>query len=266
MTGGLRRVLLFYWQLLRGSFASFRMYGFFVIWPLIDAFTWFFVGASPLGKQSSGIDSYLVLPCCYMLYQFTYQLHFTRLIAQDMLSGGNTSLLISPLRFGEFLTGWFMVCLTQAIVAVLIMMLAFYAYASSIERPFLQPVQIVHVCVHCLMSIPFVVSFSLISLSYLLFLGKDGFQWTWITPMIVWVLSAPFFTIAAYPEWIQWAPRLIPMYYLFESQRHTLSGGQNVLWANPAFVISSVVWLAASYCVYRYAFGASRKNGTFAKL
>ncbi len=99
-----------------------------------------------------------------------------------------------------------------------------------------------------------------------IYLGKEyGFlAWTFLQIFIV--LSAPFFPISVYPDFIQPVVNVMPFTHVFEGTRQLVAGGTldsyNILMS----VILAFIYLAVSLPFYYYSFRRGKKTGSLVRM
>ena len=257
----INRVLaLIYYDILVFSRAKWRVMEMFYF-PITTVIMW---GLFSAYMKSFALEAGLIVLVLNIFWNFavTAQSNTNMQIMDDSWSGSIKQLLISGIRESEYIFARIIstTVISITLLAVLLLM-SFYMFDLRIifERFDVTSLLFFSTLISS-------VAMSILVAALIITAGKEYGFLSWTVLQIFILLSAPFYPVSVFPNWLQPVANVMPYTATFQNARALASNGviDNGLLLQ-GLAISSA-YLLLSLPVYFYAFRRARRTGYLVKL
>ncbi len=255
-----RIIALIYYDILVFSRAKWRVVEMFYF-PVTTVIMW---GLFSVYMKSFALEAGLIVLVLNIFWNFAVvaQSNTNMQIMDDSWSGSIKQLLISGIKESEYITAR-IISTTVISMALLSLLLAASYYLFGLK------IILENIGVSSLLFLSTLISsiaMSILIAAFIITAGKEYGFLSWSLLQIFILLSAPFYPITVFPQWLQNIASVMPYTATFQSARELVSTGivdNNVLVSS---LMISVVYLVLSLPVYFYAFKRARETGYLVKL
>ncbi len=194
-----------------------------IFWPVMDLLVWGFVTLylqKITSSAAGGIVVFLIGAMIFWDILYRAQQTISIPFMEDQWARNTLNLLISPLRFWEWMTA--MICYGIVKITVIIAVLAvlawqFYHYSIGSLGFSLLPL-----IANLLL---FGWALGIFTTGLLLFWGHTAEALIWGIPFLIQPFSAVFYPMSVLPAWLQPVSRMLPSTYVFEGMREVIQNG-----------------------------------------
>ncbi len=251
---------LIYHDLLVFTRAKWRLMDMFYF-PITTILVW---GLFAEYMKSSALEAGLIVLALNIFWNFAVvaQSNTNMQMMDDAWSGSIKQLFVSGIREWEYLTARVIFTTGISLVLLAILMLISY-YLFGLTIIFEQLDATVYLSFLTLVSS---IAMSVMIAAILLNAGKEYGFLAWTLLQVFILLSAPFYPISLFPDWLQPVATIMPYTAIFENARLFVTSGSldRTLLVNG--LLTSSAYLLISLPLYFYAFKRARKTGYLAKL
>ncbi|MBI4177689.1 MAG: ABC transporter permease [Candidatus Aenigmarchaeota archaeon] len=255
-----RVIALIYYDMLVFSRAKWRVMEMFYF-PITTVVMW---GLFSSYMKSFAAEAGLIVLVLNIFWNFASvaQSNTNMQIMDDSWSGSIKQLLISGIKESEYIFAR-IISTTAISVALLALMLSVSLYMFDLRVIFEKPAASAMLFLSTLVAS---IAMSVIIAAFIITAGKEYGFLSWTMLQIFILLSAPFYPVSVFPDWLQPITTLMPYTATFENARALASGSaiDNGLLAQGLLI--SVSYLALSLPAYFYAFKRARKTGYLVKF
>jgi ABC-2 type transport system permease protein len=267
-SGSLRRI----WGLLYRHLALYRRSWPRLLelayWPTLQMCIWgftssFFMGrAGAAGQASGGLVAAGALIGGVLLWEVALrsQMGVSVTFLEEIWSRNLGHVFVSPVRPWEMLTAMFSMSVLRMLAGVApAALLAYVLYAFNVFR--LGPALVLFMA--CLIAMGWSVALGVVSLILRHGLGAEALAWALLFGL--GPLSAVFYPITVYPDWLRPVALALPSTHVFEGMRAALQG--TLRWDHLAWAAGlDSVWLAAAFLLFAAQFRAARTRGALVSV
>ncbi len=226
-------------------------------WPLVDILIW---GLTSFWIQTqSHVDNLpLILMTGLIFWQVVWRgsIDISTSLLQEFWHRNLVNLFSTPLKISEWITGMILLCLCKMVITISFGSLAVYLLFTlnvfNIGWAFL----------------PFAASLlifgwalSFLSSSMIIYWGHKVEMFAWMIAFIFAPFSAVFYPVHVLPVWAQKISWCMPTTYIFEGMRSILATGTfptHYFWTS---MWLNVIYLLASFCIFKWMFEKTRQKG-----
>ncbi|MGA3026302.1 MAG: ABC transporter permease [Bryobacteraceae bacterium] len=211
-------IVLRQFYLLRGSVARFLP---LFAWVAVDMVLWGFISRYLNTVASPAFNFVPALLGAVLLWDFfTRVMHgVTTAFLEDVWSRNFLNLFATPLSVSEYLAGLVLTSSATSFVGLVVMLvlattvfgLSFFVYGALLI-PFL------------LVLFGFGIALGILGAAVVMRMGPAAEWFVWPIPALVSPFAGVFYPLSTLPAWMQYAARLLPPAYVFESLRKLLAG------------------------------------------
>ena len=226
-------------------------------WPLIDILLWGLTSVW-IQKENHLSNFPLLIMTALIFWHIAWRgsTDISVSLLQEFWHRNLINLFSTPLKVSEWIAGMMLLCLCKLVVSITFGSVVVYILYSlnvfTVGWAFL----------------PFAVSLLIfgwtigfLSSSLIIYWGHKVEMLAWMTPYLFAPFSAVFYPLHVLPEWAQSIARCLPTTYIFEGMREILN---NRTFPAGDFWISlglSLVYLAASICLFKFMHKKSLEKG-----
>ncbi|MBI3412832.1 MAG: ABC transporter permease [Candidatus Aenigmarchaeota archaeon] len=251
---------LIYYDILVFSRAKWRVMEMFYF-PITTVIMW---GLFSAYMRSFAVEAGLIVLVLNIFWNFASvaQSNTNMQIMDDSWSGSIKQMLTSGIRESEYIFA--RIISTTVISVALLGILLFMSLHMFDLRIIFQTPGVTSVLF--LSTLIASVAMSILIAAFIITAGKEYGFLSWTVLQIFILLSAPFYPVSVFPEWLQPFTTIMPYTATFENARSLSAGGliNNSLLLQGLAV--SLVYLLLSLPVYFYSFRRARKTGYLVKL
>ncbi len=255
-----RILALIYYDVLVFSRAKWRVMEIFYF-PITTVIMW---GLFSAYMRSFAVEAGLIVLVLNIFWNFAVvaQSNTNMQIMDDSWSGSIKQLLTSGIKESEYIFA--RIISTTVISVALLFILLFMSLYMFDLRIIFEKFEITSLLF--LSTFIASVAMSVLIAAFIITAGKEYGFMSWTVLQIFILLSAPFYPVSVFPDWVQPITAIMPYTAIFENARSLVSSGlaDNGLLLQ-GLVISSA-YLLFSLPVYFYAFKRARKTGYLVKL
>lgn len=255
-----RILALIYYDILVFSRAQWRVVEMFYF-PVTTVIMW---GLFSVYMKSFAMEAGLIVLVLNIFWNFAVvaQSNTNMQIMDDSWSGSIKQLLISGIKESEYIAAR-VVSTTAISIALLSLLLATSYYLFDMKIIFEQ------IGISSLLFLSTLISsiaMSVLIAAFIITAGKEYGFLSWSLLQIFILLSAPFYPITVFPQWLQNVAALMPYTATFQGARALVSAGvvDNGILIHGLLISSA--YLVLSLPVYFYAFKRARKTGYLVKF
>ena len=253
--GRIGALALRHYYLFRGSWPRILELGY---WPFMQILLWgfitqFFQQHSSLLAQAGGL-----LLAGVMLWDvmFRGQLGVSVSFLEELWARNLGQMFVSPLRPGELAAALMLVSFVRTTLGLAPAAIAawlLYAFAITDIGPGL--------IAFFFLLLAFSWSVGIAVCGLLLKFGLGAESLAWVTVFALAPLSAVYYPVSIFPEWLQWVALALPSAHVFEGMRAVMLEGR-FDWGHFAWAAGlSVLSLAAAVAIFIAAFNGARQEG-----
>ena len=252
----IKAMILRYWFLLRGSWPRVVE---LIYWPVVQMILWGFIShfmATNSTWVAQSIGLFLGAVLLWDIF-FRSQLGVSLCFLEEIWSHNLGHLLITPLRWYEWVLSLFMVSFLRTLISnmpAVLLAIVLFNY-SLFELGWSLSVLILN-----LIMVGWWLGLLMISMVLRYGLGAEGM--VWIAVFLLAPISCVYYPVSALPEWLQVIAWMLPIAYIFETMRGILfDHGVRIDLLLVAFVLN-VAYLSISIIVFTSILHTARKRGT----
>jgi ABC-2 type transport system permease protein len=255
----IRAIVLRHFYLIRGSPA--RVLPLFA-WVAIDMVLWGFITRYLNAITAAGFDFVPVLLGAVLLWDFfTRVMHgVTMAFFEDVWSRNFLNLFATPLAISEYVAGLVISSIGTSSVGLVVMIvlasaifgLSFLSYGVVIF-PFL------------LVLFLFGVALGITGAAIVLRFGPATEWFIWPIPALVSPFAGVFYPLSTLPSWMQYAARLLPPSYVFETLRAMVSGKPASATSLAVSVILCAFYVILACWIFARVYRHSVRTGLIAR-
>ncbi len=183
-------------------------------------------------------------------------------IMWDVWSSSFSTLFVSPLSIGEFITGQAIAGIGKSIfVFILLSLLSLAAFGFT-------PLQLslLGLVAYWFLLSLFSISAGIFVFALILRFGTDIQALSWSLIYLYQPISAVIYPVSALPEGIRWLASISPITPVMESARHELATGAiRWDWLLTSLLIN-MLYFAGAVLLYRITLSWSKRTGAFARM
>ncbi|MBI4167546.1 MAG: ABC transporter permease [Candidatus Aenigmarchaeota archaeon] len=251
---------LIYYDILVFSRAKWRVMEMFYF-PITTVIMW---GLFSAYMRSFAVEAGLIVLVLNIFWNFASvaQSNTNMQIMDDSWSGSIKQMLISGIRESEYIFAR-IISTTVISVALLGILLSMSLHMFDLRVIFEKPAVSSMLFLSTLIAS---VAMSILIAAFIITAGKEYGFLSWTVLQIFILLSAPFYPVSVFPDWLQSITTVMPYTATFENARALAANNaiDNGLLARGLLI--SILYLALSLPVYFYAFKRARKTGYLVKL
>ena len=232
----------------------------FIYFPLTTILIW---GLFSIYIKGYALQAGVIVLAVNILWNFAQvaQSHADMQINEDSWSGSLKQIIISGVSDFEYIASRVFsgAILSFAILALMLLMsLTFFDFSVVFNNPAAFSVIIVSTLIASM-------GLSIITAGAMIALGKEYGFLAWTILQVFILLSAPFYPVSVFPEFMRPIVSAMPFTNVFEATRNIIQNNLN--WSvvmNSVYV--SVAYFIISLPFYRYIFKKARERGWLVRL
>lgn len=213
--------------------------------------------------EEYAVEAGLLVFIANVLWSFALvvQSHVNMSMNEDSWSGSLKQIMASDVSAFEYITAR---VATSVIISVIVMLLlvAVSAWVFGIDIFITEWELFGHLTLSTLIVS---VALSVFIAGAMIALGREYAFLAWTALQAFILLSAPFYPVSLFPEFMRPLINIMPYTNVFESARGIIAGADVSASMNTALIIA-VAYLAASLIFYRYIFKKSLQKGWLVRL
>ncbi len=223
-----------------------------IIWGLFSVFV-----------KDYALQAGVIVLAVNILWYFAVlaQSHVNMQMNEDSWSGSLKQIIITGVSDFEYITARiFSAIILSVFVLVIMLAIAFFAFDLTLFVGYWQ-LFIILIGITLLSSI----ALSIIVAGAMVALGREYGFLAWTAMQIFILLSAPFYPVSVFPDFIRPLVAVMPYTGVFEATRDIVAGSVNFGVIEQAFFVS-LAYFIVSIPFYRYIFKRARRKGWFVRL
>ena len=230
-----------------------------IYWPTVQMLLWglisqFFVQHSTWVAQAAG-----VLLAAVMLWDVLFRAHLGVSLAffEEMYARNMGHLFVSPLRVSEHIAALLGISILRTLIGLSAAAgLAYLLYDYSLLELGLPLIAFFSQ----LMIMGWAIGLGVMSLVLRYGLGAESLAWVLVFALAP--ISAVYYPVSIFPEWLQPVSLAIPASHVFEGMRTVLFEKVFDWHAFRSAVLLNLVWISAAISLYYHAFYQARQRGS----
>lgn len=220
-------------------------------------------GLFSLFVSSYAAEAGLIVFIVNIMWSFALiaQTHINMSMNEDSWSGSLKQIIITGISDFEYLTARiFSSMIISAVVLLLLAATAVYAFNLAIIWQQWQTFSILF-----LSTLIASLALSVFVAGAMIALGREYNFLAWTAMQIFILLSAPFYPVSIFPDFIKPLVLIMPYTHIFEATRATIAGAGSIVVALPG-LYAAIIYFAVSLPFYKYVFATARKKGWLVRL
>lgn len=227
-------------------------------YPLMDIILWGFMSLwiQTGGDQSSHIGSMILLSLALWMIVENANREIAFNLTEELYAHNLVNILVTPLQVSEWLCSVIFLAIARA---------TFVLVFSSLLVLILRSINILNLGLFVCAAFPLLLMSGMalgLSISALMMRwGRRISTFIWSIPYLVLSFSAVFYPLHLLPPWAQYIGKMMPISYVFEALRTTVTTGKTP-W--PSLFISlvlSLIYFLSSLFLFAWMFDKSREQG-----
>lgn len=255
-----RIIALIYYDILVFSRAKWRVVEMFYF-PVTTVIMW---GLFSTYVSSFALEAGLIVLVLNIFWNFAVvaQSNTNMQIMDDSWSGSIKQLLISGIKESEYIAAR-IISTTAISLALLSLLLATSYYMFGLKIIFEKAGAASLLFLSTLISS---IAMSILIAAFIITAGKEYGFLSWSLLQIFILLSAPFYPVTIFPDWLQGVAAAMPYTATFQNARALVSTGVTDSGLMLQGFLVSTAYLLVSLPAYFYAFRRARKTGYLVKF
>lgn len=232
-------------------------------WPMMDLLVWGFMTMYMMRLQShiGGFVTFLIGAIIFWNILYRAQQAVTVSFLEDVWNQNLLNIFVAPVRLTEFITATYVIGLVQAVIVVILMSVAaLFAYHYNIsDLPWTM----------ALLSVNLLLlgwGLGMVTTSLIIRYGHSAEALAWAVPFLIQPISAVFYPVSIFPQWLQPISLALPSTYVFEGMRHVLHG--EALSAAQIVIpfALNIFYMFLAALLFRRMYNIARQKGLLAKV
>jgi ABC-2 type transport system permease protein len=247
-------ILRYIFELPRDFFRVFDL----TFYPLMDIILWGFMSLwiQTGGDRSSHIGSMILVSLVLWMIVENANREIAFNLTEELYAHNLVNILVTPLKVSEWLF---------SVVVLAVARATFVLIFSSLLVLILRSINILNLGLFVCAAFPLLLMSGMalgLSISALMMRwGRRISTFIWSIPYLVLSFSAVFYPLHLLPPWAQYIGKMMPISYVFEALRTTVTTGKTPWSSLFISLVLSLIYFLSSLFLFAWMFDKSREQG-----